>query len=178
MTEFLSFLRKVAPTVAAAVGTPLAGGVVAALCALVGGEASGARSLSDVEKAFTSGSMTPDLMVKLKELDSTLQQQENELGFKYAELDFKDADSARARQVATGDSVNTILAIGTSIAFFLVCGFLLTGMGAIDSVLGGTVLGYMSSKAEQVYGYYFGSSKGSRAKDLLLGNSISSKEKV
>ena len=49
----------------------------------------------------------------------------------------------------------------------------LLGYTKIDSVLAGTLVGYLSAKAEQVIAFYFGSSNGSRAKDLMLFNSSS-----
>ena len=44
----------------------------------------------------------------------------------------------------------------------------LSGWGKADSVLAGTLIGYLSAKAEQVIAYYFGSSSGSAEKTRLL----------
>jgi uncharacterized membrane protein len=65
------------------------------------------------------------------------------------------------------------------LAFLVICGFLgmvyglLSGeLKALDSTLAGTLIGYVSAKAEQVVSYYFGSSLGSaRKNELLAGGS-------
>lgn len=45
---------------------------------------------------------------------------------------------------------------------------MLFGQVQADTVLAGTVIGYLSAKAEQVVAYYFGSTAGSAKKSELL----------
>jgi hypothetical protein len=59
---------------------------------------------------MTSSTLTPEQIVKIKELDNELKKQEMEMGFKYADLEFQtdkmvleDIADARARQIALKD---------------------------------------------------------------------------
>jgi hypothetical protein len=64
-----------------------------------------------------------------------------------------------------------------SLAILIVSAFIgvviatLGGFAVIDSVLAGTLIGYLSAKAEQVVNFYFGSSAGSQRKDEMIHNS-------
>ena len=53
-------------------------------------------------------------------------------------------------------------------AFIAMVGATLAGFAKVESVLAGTLVGYLSAKCEQVLAYYFGSSKGSEQKSALL----------
>ena len=56
-------------------------------------------------------------------------------------------------------------------SFVAMVGGALLGYAKVDSALAGTLVGYLSAKCEQVIGFYFGSSKGSEDKTLLLAQS-------
>lgn len=87
-------------------------------------------------------------------------------------LDNEDRADARAREIATQDETPRTL------AFAIIGGFLGAVLMILIAVLWGdpnmkdptvaglvgTVIGYLSAKAEQVASYYFGSSAGSKAK--------------
>jgi hypothetical protein len=87
-----------------------------------------------------------------------------ELDLKKEDLHAKDRDSARSMQIATNSWVVPALAIITVGGFFAVVGMILTGKVPLDSTLTGFVLGAVSSKAEQIYNFFFGSSTGSKEK--------------
>ena len=72
------------------------------------------------------------------------------------------------------------LALLIVVTFLLTAGMTLFGLTKVDSVLAGTLMGYLSAKCEQVVSFYFGSSDGSRRKDELLHQSTptSSKSEV
>jgi len=61
-----------------------------------------------------------------------------------------------------------VLAIITVVAFFGIVFYVLTGNVALDNTMLGFVLGAVSTKAEQVYNYFFGSSAGSKEKTVEL----------
>jgi hypothetical protein len=52
--------------------------------------------------------------------------------------------------------------------FFFIVSLVLSGYAKGDPTLIGAVVGYVSAKAEQVVGYYFGSSSGSARKTEML----------
>jgi hypothetical protein len=163
--DFLSVLKTIAPTVASALGGPLAGVAVSALGSILGVSDATQDKIKD---AIESGNMNGEQIAQLKALELQYQNEEKERGFRYSELEFKDRDSARQREVQTKDATNKILAytiVGSFVA--MVAGALL-GWAKVDSALAGTLVGYLSAKCEQVLAYYFGSSKGSEAKTDLL----------
>jgi hypothetical protein len=63
------------------------------------------------------------------------------------------------------------LALLIVVTFLLTAGMTLFGLTKVDSVLAGTLMGYLSAKCEQVVSFYFGSSAGSQKKDQMLYNS-------
>lgn len=163
--DWMTTLKTLAPTVASAVLGPLGGVAVAALGNLLGVSEATQDKIAD---AIQSGQLTPEQVGKLKELELEYQENERERGFKYSELEFKDRDSARNREIQTGDNTNKVLAFTVIGAFIAMVASTLLGYAKVDSVLAGTLVGYLSAKAEQVLAYYFGSSSGSKAKTELL----------
>lgn len=162
------FLEKIAPTIATALLGPLGGVAVSALGNLFGVSEPTQQKIAD---AIQSGQITPDQLSKLKELELQYQNEEKERGFKYAELKVKDVDSARNREIQTKDNTNKILAFTIVGAFIAMVGATLLGYAKVESVLAGTLVGYLSAKAEQVLAYYFGSNRDSHRKTELLAQS-------
>jgi hypothetical protein len=170
--DWLSTLKQLAPTVASAILGPLGGIAVAAIGSVLGVSDATQDKIAEVIK---NGQLTPEQIGEIKKLEMQYQENERERGFKYAELEFKDRDSARAREVGTKDNTNKILAFVVIGAFLAMVGATLLGYAKVESVLAGTLVGYLSAKAEQVLAYYFGSSSGSKAKTDLLANSTPTK---
>lgn len=161
----MDWLKAIAPTVATALGGPLAGIAVSALGSALG--------MSDATKdkiteALQSGQLSSEHIAAIKQAEMQLKAHEQELGFKFAELEIRDRDSARQREMAVKDGTNKILAYTVVGSFIAMVGATLMGYAKIDSVLAGTLVGYLSAKAEQVLAYYFGSTKGSADKTKLL----------
>ena len=165
MSGFADVLKAVAPTVLSALAGPLAGPVIAAAGSIFGMSEPTQDKIKDV---IESGQMTGEQVAALKELDLKLKAEEQERGFRYAELEFKDRDSARQREVQTKDYTNRVLAYTIVGSFIAMVGAALLGYAKVESALAGTLVGYLSAKAEQVLAYYFGSSAGSQAKTELL----------
>lgn len=173
MAGWQDTLKVIAPTVASALLGPLGGAAVAAIGGIMGVDKPTQESIA---KAITSGQMTPEQVARIRELELQYQNDEKERGFKYAELEFKDLDSARRREADTGDSTNRVLAyivIGSFIATVIST---LMGWTKAESVMAGTLIGYLSAKAEQVLAYYFGSTRSSARKTELLAAAQPPKE--
>ncbi len=97
--NWLDTVKKLAPTVASALGGPAAGLAVTALGDLFGIS----EPTQDKIKDFVeSGRLTADHIFELKRLELQYQNDEKERGFKYAELEYKDRDSARKASVEGG----------------------------------------------------------------------------
>jgi uncharacterized membrane protein YraQ (UPF0718 family) len=167
-------LKKVigtaAPWIATALGGPLAGQAVASITGALGLKPD--AKIDDVEATLAAGQLTGDQLVKLKEADQAFQQSMTLAGFadveKLAELSSQDRDSARTRETNVKDTTPRILAYLIIGSFIGVVVAVISGHSKVDSVLAGTLIGYLSAKAEQVIAYYFGSSAGSAEKTQLL----------
>lgn len=166
--DWLSTIKTVAPTVAAALGGPMAGEAVAALIGIVGG-----TGQEDVRKAIESGRLTAEQISHLRQLELQFQENEHERGFKYAELAFKDRDSARQANVAGGTQkalfwlsvVLLVLCLGTEVTV-LVKGL---PQGTSELVVG-RVLGLLDAIAMTVLSYWYGTSSSSAVKTEMLAN--------
>jgi len=148
--------------VATALGGPLAGAAVTALGAILGVSE---PTQDKIASLFQDGQITPDHLAEIRKLELQYQNDEKERGFKYAELAYKDVDSARQMQIAvksrTPEYLSWIIILGGGYMIFAV----LQGWAKADSVLAGTLIGYAVSEMKQVLQYWFGSSVGSKDKD-------------
>lgn len=163
--DWKAALRTVAPTAATILGGPLAGLAVEAIGAALGLED---PTVKKVQDALTQGQLTGEQIVALKMAEQNLVVRMRELDIQVEQIEQSDRASARTREANVKDNTNKILAftvVGSFVA--LVAGTLL-GVAAVDSALAGTLVGYLSAKAEQVLAYYFGSTKGSADKTALL----------
>ena len=165
-------LATIAPTVATAMGGPLAG---MATSALINGL--GLAPDSTKEQVLQAvAAATPEQLIKIKEIDAQLVLDLKKLDVDVFKIKADDTKDARAREVATKDWTPRILAalivglyIGVQIAVFNVVidpsmrDFVMRSMGTLDAALG------------LVLGYYFGSSTGSVAKTEQLTTVINGK---
>ena len=161
--DFKAVLRTVAPGIATALGGPLAGMAVAAIGNALGMD----QPTQDKISAALAGA-TPDDMLKLKQADQAFTLQMKKLEIDLAQLNEADLDSARKREAAVQDKTNRNLAYTIVGAFIALVIATLMGYARVDSVLAGTLVGYLSAKCEQVLAYYFGSSRSSDRKTELL----------
>lgn len=161
----MDWLKTITPTIASALGGPLAGLAVTAIGSALGWEDSTQEKVTDL---LQSGAMTGEQIAAIKKAEADLKAHEQELGFRFEELTFKDRADARAREASVKDNTNKILAFTVVGAFIAMVATSLLGWAKVDSALAGTLVGYLSAKAEQVLAYYFGSTKGSAEKTALL----------
>ena len=163
----MEWLANIAPTLATALGGPLAGLAVEAVGSAMGWTDTTKEKVQDLLQA---GTLNGEQLTAVKRAELDLQAREQELGFKFEELVFKDRDSARTREAAVKDNTNRILAYVVVGSFIAMVASVLLGTAKVDGVLAGTLVGYLSAKAEQVLAYYFGSTKGSADKTALLAS--------
>ncbi len=163
--DWHKIIATVAPVLATALGGPLAGVAVGAIAK--GILPDGTDPTPDNVAAAVM-SATPDTLIKLKQIELDFAKSMSDAGIKLEEIAANDRDSARKREVETKDSTTKVLAYVIVGAFIWVVGFTLAGYTTVDSVLAGTLIGYLSAKAELVSSYYFGSSAGSQRKTDAL----------
>lgn len=112
--DFKQLVRRIAPTVAAALGGPLAGVATSALSQILLGTPN--ADIVSISDTMTSGTLKPDQIMRIKELENEYKKHEAEMGFQYADLEFKtdkmyleDMQNARTRQILTQDFMPQII---------------------------------------------------------------------
>ena len=162
-------IGNIAPTIATALGGPMAGGAVKMLSSILLGKDDGTEE--EIEKAISTA--TPEQLTKLKEIDAKYKTDMAKIGVDLEQIAADDRDSARKRQVAVQDWVPSVLGIGIMFGFFGILILLLlpnTGFNPGDAKLQivNIMLGSLGTMAMGVVSYYFGSSTGSKEKNILL----------
>lgn len=159
MDKLLGLVKDVAPGLATALGGPLAGAAVSAIAGKFGVE--------DTVEAVTNALQTasPEQMSKLQDID-----------IKKLELHNAEMDSARKAHMAIATNPDAhilekltmpILALGTvTLAFTLIGVLMFINIPDSQENIIIFALGFISSAATQVLSFYFGSSQGSKDKDL------------
>lgn len=168
MADWKATLLKLAPTVATALGSPLAGVAIKALGDVLGVENADASTVAEV---IASGKLTPEQVTKIKELELQYQNEERERGFRYADLAVKDRDSARRANVEGGTQkglfwlslVLLVITLGTEVLVLFV-GYPAT----VPEIVVGRVLGLLDAVAMMVLTYWYGTTNGSSQKNILL----------
>jgi len=157
---------SVAPTIATALGGPLAGVAVSKIANSLG------LPEGSTEKAVSMALQTasPEILAQVQKADQEFALEMEKLGVDLEKIAAGDRASAREMQKETKSKTVPILAGLTVAGFFGVVFWVLTGKVSLESTLLGFVLGQVSAKAEQVYNYYFGSSAGSKDKTKRLSS--------
>lgn len=167
MAGWKDILRQVAPTIASALGTPLAGGAVKKLADVLLGDP--AASQTKVEAALLAAS--PETLLKLKELDHEYEKFVLDHDINLEKLAADDRASARAREIALKDKMPAILAIILTVGFLLMLGVLVwvpipdSNQRAFDMMLGSFGTAWIGAMT-----YYHGSSAGSARKTDIMSS--------
>ena len=167
IAKFGPLLGQVAPSIATALGGPLAGVAVRTLSnALFGHEDGTEQQVSDALAAAT-----PDQLAAIKKIDADFKVQMKSLDIDLERISAGDRDSARQMQRETKDWTPKALAFCITFGFFgalvwiLVFGIPKTGTEVLLMMLGS-----LSTSWTGVVQFYYGSSAGSKAKtDALTG---------
>lgn len=168
MSKLTEVLGTLAPTVASALGGPLAGVAIAGLGKIMGIDSATSESIT---KAVQGNKLTPEMVAEIQKLEMQYQNEEKERGFKYAELEFKDRDSARTANVQGGTQnklfwlslVMLAVSVGAEV-YVLFNGYSMQ----VDAVVVGRILGFLDAIALQILAYWYGSSMGSHQKTELM----------
>jgi hypothetical protein len=173
--DWKDVIGAVAPTIATALGGPLAGAAVKTLSNVLLGHENG----SEGDLAAAIGTASPDTLAQIKKAEADFQIRMRELEIDVDRIAAADRDSARKRESSTGDFWTPRVIGGlTLLAFIWSVWAVLSGyvQGLTDpAIVGiiGTLIGYVSAKADQVVSYYFGSSSGSKDKTQAMSDALS-----
>ena len=158
----MEWLKQIAPTIATALGGPLAGMAISAVSKAIGVDE------DKVGDLIKDNKLTADQIAQVKLAELELQKQANELGLNFAKLEVDDRKSAREMQATTRSIVPPALAAIVTVGFFGILVMML--LGKVDSnnpaIL--MMLGSLGTAWTGIIAYYFGSSAGSQAKTDLL----------
>jgi hypothetical protein len=165
LDQFGPLLGQVAPSIATALGGPLAGVAVRTLSnALFGHEDA---SEDQIKEAMANAS--PDQLAAIKKIDADFKVQMKSLDIDLERIAAGDRDSARQMQRETKDWTPKALAFFITFGFFgaliwiMVFGIPQTGTEVLLMMLGS-----LSTSWTGVVQFYYGSSAGSKAKNELL----------
>lgn len=158
----MDWLKQIAPTIATALGGPLAGMAVSAISKAVGVEP------DQVQDMIANNKLSAEQIAQVKLAEIELQKQAQELGLNFAKLEVEDRKSAREMQATTRSMMPPILAGAVTVGFFSI--MVLMFFNKVDSnnpaIL--MMLGSLGTAWTGIIAYYFGSSAGSQAKTDLL----------
>ncbi len=162
--NWLETLKALAPTVASALGGPLAGAAVSALGSIFGVEQ---PTQETIARLFKDGQLSADNLAEIRKLELKYQNDERERGFRYSELEFKNTADARDMQKQTRSYFPATLSTFVTIGFF---GILITMLvyeyKPTEPLL--IMLGALGAAFGAVVNFWLGSSHGSQNKDAML----------
>ena len=165
----MSWLEQVAPTIATALGGPLAGLAVSAISKVLGIDE------KDVQNTIDSGKMTSDQIAQIKIAEIEFQKQAQELGLNFEKLATDDRKSARDMQSNTKSSVPANLAYAVTIGFFSILIWLMIYPADTANTPLMIMLGSLGTAWSGIIAFYYGSSSDSQKKDHMLYNSTPAK---
>lgn len=166
MDAILNLVRTVAPSLASAVGGPLAGMAVRTISEALLGKPDGTED----ELAQAAAKATPEQLLALKKAEQDFTVRMRELDIDLERIANADRDSARSREVKTRDWTPRLLAGLITAGYFGALFYMLrNGLpqhGGSEAML--VMLGTLGTAWGGVVAYYFGSSAGSKAKDETM----------
>ncbi len=160
-----NIISNIAPSIASALGGPLAGSAVKVLSNTLFGKEDGTKD--EIKEAVSAA--TPEQLAQLKEIDLKFKTDMAKLGIDLEQLAADDRNSARQREIQIKDKTPAILGGFVLLGFFAILGLLLFrqvpgGQSEVFNIM----LGSLGAMSVGVINYYFGSSTGSKQKDFLL----------
>jgi len=164
----MEWLKQIAPTIATALGGPLAGLAVDAISKAVGIDP------KDVQATIDQGKLSSDQIAQLKSAEIAMAARAQELGLDFEKLAVDDRKSARDMQSATQSWIPGTMAIFVTIGFFgILIGLMTDHFKTSDALM--LMLGSLGTAWTGIIAFYFGSSAGSQKKDELLHQSSPTK---
>ena len=170
MEQLLNLVRTVAPTLATAVGGPLAGIATRAISEALLGKPDATQD----ELMAAMPNATPDQLLALKKAEQDFSIRMRELDIDLNRISNEDRNSARNREIQTKDWTPKLLAGGITVGYFGVLFYMLRyglpASGGSEAML--VMLGALGTAWGGVVTYYFGSSAGDAKKDYAIGRMI------
>jgi hypothetical protein len=165
---FGPLIGSVAPSIATALGGPLAGMATKALSQALLGNENGSED--DLKAAMSNAS--PEQLSVLKKIDADFKVQMKSLDIDLEALAVDDRKSARSMQTETKDWIPRALAVSVTAGFFAILLYMLVyGLPTSGNEALLLLLGALQTAWGGIIAFYFGSSSGSQKKDSMIYNS-------
>ncbi len=169
--DWKNIVGSVAPTLATALGGPLAGMATKAISKAVLGHDN--ESEKNIVEAILSAGPDSDVFVKLKEADQSFATRMKELEIDLEKIAAEDRSSARQREVTLKDNTPKILAAVIVAGFFIVLAAItFKSLPEASQAPVNILLGALTAMLTQVGNYYFGSSAGSSRKNEMMAGML------
>ena len=165
----MDWLKQIAPTIATAMGGPLAGMAVSAISKAIGVDE------AKVGDLIANNKLSAEQIAQVKLAEIELQKQAQELGLNFEKLEVEDRKSAREMQATTRSMMPSILAGAVTIGFFGIVTLMVFRKIDENNPAILMMLGSLGTAWTGIIAFYFGSSAGSQAKDDLLHKSSPTK---
>lgn len=160
----MDWLKQIAPTIATALGGPLAGLAVDAISKAIGIDP------KDVQSTIDQGKLSAEQIGSLKQAELAMAARAQELGLDFEKIAVDDRKSAREMQVSTQSWIPGFMAIAVTLGFFgILVGLMTEHFKTSDALM--LMLGSLGTAWTGIIAFYFGSSAGSQKKDELLHKS-------
>lgn len=168
LSKIKDILAPILPTVATALGGPLAGVAVNALKKKIFPDVLDASDDQLVDHILSAA---PGDLIVLKEMEFQFKRDIQELGVDLARIDADDRNSARARQVSMKDWTPTLLGLVIILGFFGLLGWIMNyGLPVQGGEVMMIMVGALAAMTTQVGNYFFGSSAGSASKNQIIAD--------
>jgi len=168
LKNFGSLIGSVAPTLATALGGPLAGMATKALSQALLGNEDG--SDDDIQEALRTAS--PEQLASVKKIDADFKVKMKSLDIDLERIAVDDRKSARDMQKEVKDWIPRALAISVTFGFFAILIYMLVyGLPTTGNEALLLLLGALQTAWGGIIAFYFGSSSGSQKKDQMIYNS-------
>ena len=168
LKTFGPLIGSVAPTIATALGGPVAGMAVKAISGALFGH--DGASKDDIMTALANP--TGDQLAALKKIDADFAVQMKALDIDLERSAAGDRASARDMQKETRDWIPRALAVSVTVGFFAILLYMLVyGLPTTGNEALLLLLGALQTAWGGIIAFYFGSSSGSQKKDQMIYNS-------
>ena len=159
------WLKQIAPTIATALGGPLAGLAVDAVSKAIGIDS------KDVQSTISEGKLSAEQIASIKQAEIAMAARAQELGLDFEKLAVDDRKSARDMQEKTQSWIPGAMAIIVTVGFFgILIGLMMETLKTSEALM--LMLGSLGTAWTGIIAFYFGSSAGSQKKDELLHQSV------
>ncbi len=165
MEALLNLVKTVAPSIATAVGGPLAGMATRAISEALLGKPDGTED----ELLEAAKSATPEQLLALKQAEQNFVIRMRELDVDLERISNADRSNAREREIKTNDYTPKLLAAAVTFGFFGVLFWMIAyGLPVNGGEAMLVMLGTLGTAWGAIVSYYFGSSAGSREKTQAM----------